>query len=76
MKYEIPQNQKYHTYPNSGTVRSQAIAMIRDLNTILANVPEGTDVPPWVLMLISQAAKSVHSVENYVAYYGNKNNLG
>mgnify|MGYP001164856301 CR=1 FL=1 len=76
MKYKIVQNKKYHTYPNSGTVRSQALAIIRDLNMILSTVPEGVNVPPWVLMKISQASESVKSVENYIAYYGNKNNLG
>lgn len=76
MKYKINPNPKYHTYPNSGTVRSQALAIIRDLNTILATVPEGVNVPPWVLMKISQASQSVGSVEKYIYYYGNKNNLG
>lgn len=57
------------TYPNSGTVRSQAIAMIRDLNSILANTPEGVDVPPWVVMKISQANESISAVEQYISYY-------
>jgi hypothetical protein len=72
---QLRANRKFHTYPNGGTVRSQAIAMVRDLNNILANVPEGSEVPPWVLMLVSQAAESLSSVERYISYYGNDNNL-
>ena len=75
MKYEVNQNKKYHTYPNSGTVRSQALATIRSLNTILALVPEGVNVPPWVLMKVSQASESVKAVEDYISYYGDKSNL-
>ena len=60
----------FHAYPNAGIIRSQAEAMIRDLHTILECVPEGSDVPPWNVMLISQAAKCINSVERYVSYYG------
>lgn len=59
----------FHIYPSSGTVRSQSLSMIRDLNSILESVPEGIDVPPWVLMKVSQAAESIAAVENYVRYY-------
>jgi len=61
---------KFHTYPNGGTVRSQAIAMISDLNVILKNIPEGSEVPPWVVMKISQCAQSINAVHNYISYYG------
>jgi len=59
----------FHVYPSSGTVRSLATAMIEDLHRILESVPEGIDVPPWNVMLMSQAADNVNSVKRYVAYY-------
>ncbi len=62
--------QPFHTYPNGGTVRSLAVGTICDLQRILQCIPEGSEVPPWVLMLISQAADSVHHVHNYITYYG------
>ena len=61
---------KFHTYPNGGTVRSQALAMINDLNAILENIPEGSEVPPWVVMKISQCTQSINTVHNYINYYG------
>lgn len=64
--------QPFHTYPNGGTVRSLAVATICDLQRILQCVPEGSEVPPWVLMLVSQAADSVHHVHNYITYYGSQ----
>ena len=60
----------FHTYPSSDTVRSLAVAMLGDLQDILRSVPSETDVPPWVLMLVSQAAESVHHVKTYTSYYG------
>ena len=63
-------NSKFQTYPNGGTVRSQAIAMINDLQSIIDNIPEGSEVPPWVLMKISQCAQSINGVHNYISYYG------
>lgn len=59
----------YHTYPNGGTVRSQAQEMIKRLNLILQNVEENDDVPPWVVMKISQAYESVDSISTYIGYY-------
>lgn len=67
---QMQRTSKFHTYPNGGTVRSQAIAMINDLNGILKNIPEGSEVPPWVVMKISQCAQSIDAVHNYISYYG------
>ena len=48
------------------------MAMLCDLQEILNSVPSHTDVPPWVLMLMSQAADSVHHVKTYTTYYGSR----
>jgi hypothetical protein len=69
---KMTRDSKYHVYPNSGTVRSQAIAMIKDLQSILNTVPEGVDVPPWVVMKISQCKESIDAVNTYISYYGNR----
>lgn len=71
---KMNRNSNFHTYPNSGTVRSQAIAMIQDLQSILNSVPEGIDVPPWVVMKISQCKESIDAVNTYVSYYGGMKN--
>lgn len=68
---QLRANRKFHTYPNSGTVRSQAVAMIQDLQSILNSVPEGIDVPPWVVMKISQCKESIDAVNTYLSYYSN-----
>lgn len=62
--------QLFHTYPSSDTARSLAVGMLHELQEILRSVPSDTDVPPWVLMLMSQAAESVHHVQVYTSYYG------
>ena len=69
---DLRKNRTFHTYPNGGTVRSQAIEMLQNLESILANIPEGSEVPPWVVMKISQSCQSVRSVHNYISYYGSK----
>jgi len=64
----------FHTYPNGGTVRSLTVGMICELQRILQSIPEGSEVPPWVLMLMSQASESVHHVHTYITYYGTHSN--
>lgn len=61
---------RFQTYPSGGTARSLAVNMIFDLQRILQCIPENEDVPPWVLMLMSESANSVHHVQNFITYYG------
>ena len=63
---------KFTTYPNGGTVKSQAANMIVQLQSIIDAIPEGAQVPPWVVMKISQAHAEVRGVHNYIIYYGQK----
>lgn len=65
-------NSKFHTYPNGGTVKSLAVKMQRELDSIVQNIPEGSEVPPWVLMKVSQASNAVNSVQTYIDYYGKR----
>lgn len=62
-------NNRFHTYPSGGTARSQSSAMIRDLENILIHVRDHEDVPPWVIMKLSEAADAVNSVANYITYH-------
>ena len=64
---------RFHTYPSGSTARSQAVAMIQDLQTVLASVRDGEDVPPWVIMKLSESASSVNSVSNYLSYHSKRN---
>jgi len=62
------QQSRFHTYPSGGTAKSQAAAMIRDLQVVLDRVRDHEDVPPWVIMKISEAADAVSSVSRYIDY--------
>lgn len=66
------QKSRFHTYPSGGTARSQAAAMIRDLQIVLNSVRDGEDVPPWVVMKLSESADAVNSVAKYLGYYANR----
>ena len=59
---------RFHTYPSGGTARSQSSAMIADLQNVLNSVRDGEDVPPWVIMKLSEAASSINSVSKYLTY--------
>ena len=63
----------FHTYPNGSTVKSLAVKMQRELESIIQNIPEGSDVPPWVLMKVSQASNAINGVQTYIDYYGKNN---
>lgn len=63
---------RFKTYPNGSTAKSQALAMINDLNIILNVVKDHEDVPPWVIMKLSEAKSSVDSVANYISYQSKK----
>jgi hypothetical protein len=63
---------RFKTYPSGSTARSQALAMIQDLNKILEVVRDHEDVPPWVVMKLSESKNAIDSVANYVSYYGQK----
>ena len=67
-------NSPFHTYPGGGTVRSLSLSMRRDLAQILQSVRDQEDVPPWVLMKLSQAANAIEGVANYTSYYGMNRN--
>lgn len=60
---------RYHTYPSGSTARSQCVAMISDLQSVLNNVRDHEDVPPWVLMKLSESADAINSVAKYIHYY-------
>jgi len=64
---------RFHTYPSGGTANSQAAAMIRDLKVILENVQDHEDVPPWVIMKLSEAADAVSSASRYISYFSQQN---
>ena len=64
---------RFHTYPNGSTARSQADAMIRDLQVVLASIHNGEDVPPWVIMKLSESASSINSVAKYLNYHSKRN---
>ena len=49
------QANRFSTYPSGGTARSQSVAMLRDLRRILKIVQDHEDVPPWVIMKLSEA---------------------
>lgn len=63
---------RFKTYPNGGTARSQAFAMIQDLTKILEIVRDHEDVPPWVIMKLSEAKSAVDSASNYISYQSQK----
>lgn len=63
---------RFHTYPSGSTARSQSIAMIRDLNAVLNSVNDHDNLPPWVIMKLSEAANSIRSVSNYLTYHSQK----
>jgi hypothetical protein len=46
--------------------------MIRDLQIVLNSVRDGEDVPPWVVMKLSESADAVNSVAKYLGYYANR----
>lgn len=66
------QANRFKTYPSGSTARSQALAMIHDLNRILAVVQDHEDVPPWVVMKLSESKNAIGSVADYVSYFGQK----
>lgn len=66
------QKSRFQTYPNGSTARSQAFAMINDLTRILNIVKDYEDVPPWVIMKLSEAKSSVDSAANYISYQSQK----
>ena len=59
---------RFHTYPSGGTALRQSAAMISDLQRILACVRDGEDVPPWVIMKLSEAASAINSTSKYLTY--------
>jgi hypothetical protein len=64
---------RFHTYPSGGTAKSQAYAMMCDLQTILDCVHDHEDVPPWVIMKLSEAADAVSSASRYIGYTAQQN---
>lgn len=61
---------EWNMYPNGSTARSLAASLCVRSKTVLDCVGEQDDVPPWVLMLLSQAAFCLDSVERYLSYSG------
>ena len=61
---------EHYVYPNGGTAKSLAYDIAQKAARIHQVVQENDQVPPWVLMLLSQASFCMDHVERFVSYYG------
>jgi anthranilate/para-aminobenzoate synthase component I len=65
-----PQSADNHLYPNGGAVRTLAYDIAQKSANINRLLQEADQVPPWVMMLMSQASFCIDHVERYLSYYG------
>ena len=65
-----PQTAENHLYPNGGAVRNLAYDIAQKSANINRLIQEIDQVPPWVMMLMSQASFCIDHVERYLSYYG------
>ena len=61
-----------HTYPNGLAVRNLIHSSQYRQAHIMDMVKNETNLPPWVVMLVSRATSDINTVDEFLSYYLDK----